>query len=287
MIARTSACCLRRPSASWEQAPGSACHVTYLLLECARHPRGSSYEGQRLRKCGISCEEQRLGECRIGSGPAWLLHALAWITVTSVKRWAVCRVARMVCSTLLALVEQSSWPTKYHMSWSRAQMMACHTSKSPQGHQHRVIAGKPHGTLAERHRAPQKPLRDPCRGLWKPFREANFLGEPRVGLCPSDGAPPERHEYLLVVGWCASVVPNRTCPMVVHVSLVLLHTSAHRHLAAPIWHVVWPKMPFNVRMRAEPRRYVVGIAATVTDIDAMRWATCADASTSRANECNT
>ena len=43
---------------------------------------------------------------------------------------------------------------------------------------------RPRRTLGE---TPQSPRRDPRRALW----EANFLGEPRGGLCPSDGDPPE------------------------------------------------------------------------------------------------
>ena len=43
---------------------------------------------------------------------------------------------------------------------------------------------RPRRTLRE---TPRSSRRDPRRALW----EANFLGEPRGGLCPSDGDPPE------------------------------------------------------------------------------------------------
>ena len=65
----------------------------------------------------------------------------------------------------------------------------------PQGHRDRVTTLRksrgPPQNPAEPRRDPAEPSkRTPQRPL-RTLREATFLGEPRRGLCPSDGDPPE------------------------------------------------------------------------------------------------
>ena len=71
----------------------------------------------------------------------------------------------------------------------------CLRADSPEGHKHRVTSPENLGKSCGPPRSPAEPPERPRRTVWEAnFRalwEANFPGEPRGGLCPSDGDPPE------------------------------------------------------------------------------------------------
>ena len=134
-----------------------------LASSCRMHPQ--SRHGRRLRCIGEPAELPR-GDA-VNCMSAWEPRWAAWALDQDLSRSGV-------TDNLWHIFSLQQFPRVTSIGTLPPKTLG----KS------RVPPQRPRRTLGE---TPRSPLRDPRRALW----EANFLGEPRGGLCPSDGVPPE------------------------------------------------------------------------------------------------